>query len=174
MLVDPRFVRKQWPLVGKTEHILCVVSQILPFTVRVCLYGLDCKVCYFFSFYTRGMMYVPRREKDRVSNRKDVWELQSISLSCWWNRRIFQDVAACGPRYCLSRMTPFTSIHQRPVRPPLTLGLRLWARRKKKHKEDELERNDGMWSVFPSWVLFNFYLPGAVPLQAKTKMNNIQ
>ena len=69
-------------------------------------------------------MYVPCRERDRVSDGEDVRDLQTISLSCWWcYRHIFQDVAACGPRLCLSRMTPFTSIHHCPARPPLTLGL---------------------------------------------------
>ncbi|MED6290997.1 hypothetical protein CHARACLAT_019171 [Characodon lateralis] len=34
-------------------------------------------------------------------------------------------------------MTPFTSIHQCPIRPPLTLGLRLGVWRKK-HKESQI------------------------------------
>lgn len=77
---------------------------------------------------------------------EDVRDLQTISLSCWCNRHIFQDVAACGPRLCLSRMTPFTSIRQRPARPPLTSGLCLCETGRTRGR-DRFERSDGMQSV---------------------------
>lgn len=100
-------------------------------------------------------MFHVERERDRVSDREDVRDLQTISLICWCNRHIFQDVAACGPRLCLSRMTPFTSIHQHPARPPLTLSLRLcvWGRER---GTDRFERSDGMSSAVGSLAVFEF------------------
>lgn len=92
-----------------------------------------------FTFCAGGMTKKCMFRVGRQSER--MWE---ISLSCWSNRHIFQDVAACGPRLCLSRMTPFASIYQRPARPPLTLGLRLWVWDGRKRGRDRSERSDGM------------------------------
>lgn len=150
-------------LVRQESHAHCVMCQPMkPILSRtVCVHAATCIttvwVCYFSQKITKYACSM-WRQRDSQSSREDVRNLQTISLSCWCNRHIFQDVAACGPRLCLSRMTPFTFIHQRPTRPPLTLDLPVcvcvWQMKKGQVWKGMMECS---WLSFLGWYLMRVF-----------------